>query len=70
MQVEILGVYKIWQNEKAIITLGVCSHLFTFHLDLLNGAKTLLFVHYSCHFKMFYKKTNAVSRIGFSFLGY
>ena len=39
MQVEILGVYRTWQNEESIITLGVCSHLFTFYLDLLNGGK-------------------------------
>ena len=39
MQVEILGVYRPWQKEEARIILGVCLHLFTFHLDLLNGGK-------------------------------
>ena len=38
MRVKILGVYRTWQNEEVII-LGVCLHLFTFRLDLLNGGK-------------------------------
>ena len=39
MQVEILGVYRTWQNEEAIITLVVCLHLFSFHAGLLNGGE-------------------------------
>ena len=39
MQVETLGVYRPCQNEEEKIISGVCLHLFTFHLDLLNGGK-------------------------------
>ena len=39
MQVETLGVYRPCQNEEEKIILGVCLHLFTSHLDLLNGGK-------------------------------
>ena len=34
-----LGVYRPCQNEEEKIILDVCLHLFTFHLDLLNGGK-------------------------------
>ena len=39
IQIEMLGVYGLWQNEEERIILGVCLRLFTFRLGLLNGGK-------------------------------
>ena len=38
IQIEMLGVYGVWQNEGKIIS-DVYLHRFTSYLGLLNGGK-------------------------------
>ena len=38
IQIEMLGVYGVWQNEGKIIS-DVYLHRFTSYLNLLNGGK-------------------------------